>query len=281
MLIIKSVSEYKKWRQSIRDDFETVGLVPTMGALHDGHASLLAEAKKKCRRVVLSIFVNPSQFGPGEDFEEYPRTFSEDCALAEAQGVDVVFAPSADEMYPEGYSTYVNEEFLSLPLCGESRPGHFRGVTTIVLKLFHIIEPQSAFFGLKDAQQFFVLKKMAEDLNLDVELVGCPTVREGDGLAMSSRNRYLSDADREIAPELRRTILSAKERLLSSAPIMDVLDLTRVDLEARGFIVQYFECLRLPLLVAPVEASLIEGVEYLIAAAVKLGETRLIDNELI
>jgi pantoate--beta-alanine ligase len=184
----------------------SVGLVPTMGALHQGHLSLVRAARASCDAVVVSIFVNPTQFGPNEDFAKYPRTFEADCAALEREGVELIFAPTAEEMYPPGASTFVDVEGVSGRLDGASRPGHFRGVATVVAKLFHIVEPDKAFFGQKDAAQVAVLKKMVRDLNFGLELVVCPIVREPDGLAMSSRNRYLSPEDRRRALVLSRAL---------------------------------------------------------------------------
>src|SRR5437016_6708202 len=183
-----------------------VGLVPTMGALHEGHLSLVRAAKTRCDVVAVSIFVNPTQFGPSEDFSKYPRNFERDQQLLEKEGVDLVFAPSVDEMYPRGAVTYVTVEGLSERLCGRSRPGHFRGVTTVVSKLFHISEPDKAFFGQKDAAQAAVIRRMVRDLNFPVEIVVCPIVREPDGLAMSSRNTYLDPGQRKSVLDLSRAL---------------------------------------------------------------------------
>jgi pantoate--beta-alanine ligase len=185
---------------------ETVGLVPTMGALHAGHLSLVQAAKATCDAVAVSIFVNPTQFGPAEDFSKYPRTLEQDCALLRGEGVEVVFAPGVGELYPEGASTFVEVEGISDRLDGGSRPGHFRGVATVVAKLFGIVQPERAFFGQKDAAQVAVLRRMVRDLCLGVKLVVCPTVREADGLALSSRNRYLSAAERGQALVLWRAL---------------------------------------------------------------------------
>ena len=187
-------------------------LVPTMGALHEGHISLMRRARKLATRrgmVVVSIFVNPKQFGPGEDFSRYPRMFSRDCRLCEKAGVDAVFHPDVEEMYPDGFSTYIDEERVSLGLCGKSRPGHFRGVCTVVMKLFNIIGPDAAVFGEKDYQQVAVIRRMAMDLDVPVRIVTAPTVREPDGLALSSRNAYLTPEERLQAPVIRRALLNA------------------------------------------------------------------------
>ena len=188
----------EKARQA-RSENSIIGLVPTMGALHDGHASLIARARRECSPVIASIFVNPKQFGPNEDFAKYPRTFDSDCEKLSQAGVDALLAPEAAEIYPKGFSTYVHVEGLSEKLEGRSRPGHFRGVTTVVAKLFHIVEPDSAFFGQKDAAQVAIIRQMVRDLNLPVEIVVGAIVREADGLAMSSRNSYLSPEERTRA----------------------------------------------------------------------------------
>ncbi|MCL2218459.1 MAG: pantoate--beta-alanine ligase [Chitinispirillia bacterium] len=210
MKIITKCSEMADYSLDARARGGAVGLVPTMGALHDGHLSLLKTASRHCDNVVMSVFVNPAQFGPAEDFERYPRQLERDCEFVEAAGCDAVFAPSPQEIYPDNYSTYVNVENITGVLCGASRPGHFRGVATVVLKLFNIVMPQIAVFGAKDAQQVIVIKRVVEDLNLSVKIIAAPTVREPDGLAMSSRNAYLSANERAEAPLIHRALMSAK-----------------------------------------------------------------------
>jgi len=281
--VITSVPAILAWRRAIQG---SVGFVPTMGALHEGHATLLRNLRPRCDVSVLSIFVNPTQFGPKEDLSKYPRTFEEDLKIAAREGVDVVFAPSPSEIYPPGYSTFVEETQLQQPLCGKFRPGHFRGVTTIVLKLFNLIRPQLALFGLKDAQQFFVLEKMVKDLNLDLTIEGVPTVREPDGLALSSRNAYLSHEDRKRAPMLYQSLQMAKDSLLkmgtmegSTPPIREVLETSIRFLETREFRVQYLDCLSLPGL--ETESQVRPDQSYLIAVAAYLGNTRLIDNIIV
>jgi len=199
MLTVKTIAGARAAVARLRVERHCIGLVPTMGALHEGHLSLVRAAKAACDAVVATIFVNPTQFAPGEDFSTYPRRFEADCALLEAEGVDVVFAPEAAEMYPAGASTIVEVEEISDRLDGLSRPGHFRGVATVVAKLFNIVQPDKAFFGQKDAAQVAVLRHMVRDQNYNLELVVCPTVRETDGLAMSSRNHYLSADERRSA----------------------------------------------------------------------------------
>jgi pantoate--beta-alanine ligase len=232
----------------------SVGLVPTMGAFHAGHLALFAAAREENELVVASLFVNPAQFGPGEDLQRYPRDEERDAFVAEEAGVDVLFAPSADELYPTGYQTWVDVEELSRTLEGEFRPGHFRGVATVCLKLFNIVRPQRAYFGQKDAQQAAVVKRLVTDLNLDLEIRVVPTVRDADGLALSSRNAYLSPEDRERALALPRA-LATKDA-----------DLARELL--RGVEVDY------------VEAADLDG-QRVLAAAVRVGKTRLIDNVIL
>ena len=197
MITATTIEEARKAIKKWKAEGLTVGLVPTMGALHDGHASLVTAAVSDCDRVVTSVFVNPTQFGEGEDLESYPRDFERDCKILEEKGCHMVFHPSVQEMYPDGYGTYVNlESEMTKQLCGRSRPGHFRGVCTVVSKLFNITTPDRAYFGQKDAQQLAVIRRMVKDMDFDIEIVGCPTVREKDGLAKSSRNSYLNDEER-------------------------------------------------------------------------------------
>lgn len=255
-----------------------VGFVPTMGALHAGHSTLLSRSREENEISVLSIFVNPTQFGPNEDLAKYPRTLERDLSIAGAEGVDYVFAPTPDEIYPNGYSTYTEEQTLSAPLCGKFRPGHFRGVTTVVQKLFNIVQPEHAYFGLKDAQQFFVLHKMCRDLNLPVKMVGVATIRENDGLALSSRNVYLTPQQRERAPLLYKTLSETRDQILRTHGENEesLLRSAVKNLEDAGFQVQYLEHLGLPNFTAvePLKPSLL-------AVAVYLGTTRLIDNVIL
>ncbi len=211
MRVVESVKEMQELSERLRREGKRIGFVPTMGYFHEGHLSLMRAARKLCDVLVVSIFVNPTQFGPGEDYERYPRDLERDLRLAQKEGVDVVFVPSEKEMYPEGYQTYVEVVELSKPLCGRSRPGHFRGVATVVLKLFNIVKPHLAVFGEKDYQQLKVIQRMVKDLNLEVEVVPHPTVREPDGLAMSSRNVYLSPEERNSALSLYKAIQLAKD----------------------------------------------------------------------
>jgi len=258
------------------DRSRLVGLVPTMGALHAGHLSLVRAAKARCQFVAVSIFVNPTQFGPTEDLAKYPRSFEADCAALEKEGVDIVFVPSVEEMYSKGEATWVTVEGLSERLDGRSRPGHFRGVTTVVSKLFHIIEPDVAFFGQKDAAQLAVIRRMVRDLNFPVEIVGCPIVREADGLAMSSRNVYLNAEERKRAPVLNRSLQAAEAAFRAGetsashlkAAAQGVLDV------GAGVRLDYLE------IVDPDSLEPVGRVEQptLLAVAAYVGTTRLIDN---
>ncbi|ATW27056.1 pantoate--beta-alanine ligase [Candidatus Formimonas warabiya] len=279
MKIIKTLSEMKSYTAEKRREHQTIGFVPTMGYLHQGHLALMQAARKDCAVVIASIFVNPIQFGIGEDYEEYPRDLTRDGALAESVGVDAIFAPSVGEMYPKGYHTFVHVESLTDYLCGASRPGHFRGVTTVVAKLFNIIQPDLAYFGQKDAQQVTVIERMVEDLNMNVKIVRVPIVREEDGLAMSSRNVYLNPEERKQALVLSRSLAEAKSLVekgerdakVAKDRIRDMISqapLARID---------YIEI---------VDGRTMEPVEILrgkvlIALAVKFGKTRLIDNVLL
>jgi pantoate--beta-alanine ligase len=212
MRICHSIDEIRAASRMAQRDGKSLGLVPTMGALHEGHLSLVRAAKAQCDLVVASIFVNPLQFAPNEDLAKYPRNFDRDCELLKREGVDFIFAPSVEEMYPAGAVTYVTVEGLSDKLCGRSRPGHFRGVTTVVSKLFNIVEPDRAFFGQKDAAQSAMIRRMACDLNIPVQVVVSPIVREADGLAMSSRNAYLDAPQRKSALALYRSLKAVQER---------------------------------------------------------------------
>ena len=212
MKICTAIDDMRAASRSQRSAGKRLGLVPTMGALHEGHLSLVRAARAQCDVVAASLFVNPLQFGPGEDLAKYPRDLERDRALFEKEGVDFLFTPSVEEMYPAGAVTYVTVEGLSDKLCGRSRPGHFRGVTTVVSKLFHIVEPDLAFFGQKDAAQVAIIRRMVRDLNFPVEIVVCPIVREADGLAMSSRNAYLDSQQRKSVLVLYRSLIEVQQR---------------------------------------------------------------------
>ncbi len=276
MDVLRTVEELRKWARMNRRFSARVGLVPTMGALHAGHASLIRAGAGSCDRVAVSIFVNPTQFGPSEDFARYPRMFEADCKLAEREGADVVFAPAVEEMYPEGSATFVDVEGLSERLDGATRPGHFRGVATVVAKLFIAAEPDRAFFGQKDAAQVAVLRRMTTDLRLGTEIVVCPIVREPDGLALSSRNVYLSVDERRQALVLSRAVrhieeLAAQGERRASA----LIDAARTVLATEPAVrVDYIELVDWATLL-PVELATL-GTLFAVAAYV--GSTRLIDN---
>ncbi len=271
------------WMQQIALDARAkervLGLVPTMGALHEGHLSLVREALRRCSPVVVSLFVNPKQFGPSEDLQKYPRNLEADRAALEKLGVDYLFAPSAEEMYPKGFRTAVTVEGLGDRLEGRSRPGHFRGVATVVLKLFEIVQPRLAFFGRKDAQQLRIIRQMAADLNLDAEIVTCPIVREPGGLALSSRNSYLKDGERQSATALYRSLDAARRAIQAGErdPIRILAALRHVIDAEPGVALDYAEI---------VDADTFEPSMtlrrpcYLVIAA-RVGGTRLIDNALI
>ena len=262
--------------RAARAQGKRLGLVPTMGALHEGHLSLVRAARSKSGVVAASIFVNPMQFGPQEDFARYPRNLEADCAILEREGVDCVFAPSTEEMYPAGSVTWVTVEGLSDRLCGRSRPGHFRGVTTVVSKLFHIIEPDIAFFGQKDAAQHAIIRRMVRDLDMAVEIEICPIVREPDGLAMSSRNAYLTPAERKSALVLHGSLQRVQEMFRSGEQNSDKLvQAGRAEIasepDAR---LDYFEIVN-PDTLEPVPQV---ATRALVAIAAFVGKTRLIDN---
>jgi pantoate--beta-alanine ligase len=276
MKIIESIDEMQRLSLSARGMGTDVVLVPTMGYLHDGHASLMREGRGRGGLLVASIFVNPTQFGAGEDFEKYPRDMERDAKIASAAGVDVIFAPSAAAMYPAGYQTYLNVERLTLPLCGANRPGHFRGVTTVVCKLFNIVQPHTALFGKKDYQQLAVIARMVADLDIPVEIIGMPIVREPDGLAMSSRNAYLSPGERSAALCLRRSLLAAGKLYLEGEKDVAGLraQVLAVIAAERTATVEYAEFKDSESLEDVSEAD----DRTLLALAVRIGKTRLIDN---
>jgi len=266
----------KEYARGARGEERVIGLVPTMGALHEGHTALVSRARQECSRVIASVFVNPKQFGPKEDYKKYPRDLEKDAEKLAAVGVDCLFAPEAADVYPDGFRTYVHVEGISERLEGRSRPGHFRGVSTVVLKLFEIVQPHFAYFGRKDAQQVRIIGEMARDLNLDAEIVVCPIVREADGLALSSRNAYLSDEERKSATVLHRALVAARDEL--SVGVRDAMQLQTVMrriIEAEPLaIVDYAEI---------VSADTFEPVARIARAcyavlAVFIGKTRLIDN---
>jgi pantoate--beta-alanine ligase len=275
MDLVRSISEVRKKLKSVRSERRKIGFVPTMGYFHKGHLSLMKKARMECDFVVVSLFINPMQFGPREDYHRYPRDLERDKSLARKCGVDLLFTPSVEEMYPEKQLTWVEVNEITDVLCGKFRPGHFKGVATVVAKLFNIIQPDVAYFGEKDYQQLQVIKKMVKDLNFSVEIVGLPTVREEDGLAMSSRNTYLSERERKSALLLSKSLRKAQElyeagerdaRAIKKS-MLEVLDVPEVKL-------QYLEIMEAESL-KPLKK--IEG-NALVALAAYVGETRLIDN---
>jgi len=275
MQIVESIAELKQLRSGWGDQHLTVSLVPTMGALHAGHLSLLGPARE-ADRLVVSIFVNPTQFGPHEDLQRYPRPLEQDLSLLKVRGVDAVFLPSASEIYPEGYRTFVTVDELSSRLCGVSRPGHFRGVATVVLKLFNIVQPHRAVFGQKDAQQTVILRRMVRDLDLDVEIIVQPILREADGLALSSRNQYLSPEESKAANVLFRGLEFARQALTQGESRADVLlrgvrELIELEPLAR---LDYAEIVSIDDLSPMPQIT----TNALLALAVFIGRTRLIDN---
>jgi len=279
MMIQKTIEDMRAASRAARLTGLRLGLVPTMGALHEGHLSLVRAAKTQCDVVVVSIFVNPLQFGPNEDLAKYPRTFERDCELLEREGIDFLFAPSAEEMYPADAVTYVTVEGLSDRLCGRSRPGHFRGVTTVVAKLFDIVEPDLAFFGQKDAAQATIIRRMVRDLDFAVEIMVCPIVREPDGLAMSSRNAYLGPQQRKSALVLYRSLAEVKRRF-------DQGERNAANLgEAGKHVLAQESAVRLDYLEI-VDPDTLDPLPELnrpalVAVAAFVGSTRLIDNILL
>lgn len=276
MDIIRTIAPIREKVKRWRAQGLSVGLVPTMGFLHEGHQSLIAEAVKHNDRVVVSVFVNPKQFGPAEDLATYPRDLEKDAALCKTTGADVIFHPEPAEMYPEGFCSFADVEELGTVLCGQSRPIHFRGVCTVIVKLFHIIQPDRMYFGQKDAQQLTIVRRLARDLNMPVEIVGCPIVRETDGLAQSSRNAYLRPEERQAATVLSRAVAAgrtlaekgetravelraAMEKVLAEEPLANVEYVAIVDAQT----------------LRPVDQI---GGPILAALAVRIGKTRLIDN---
>jgi len=269
----------KTWSRKVRQDGKTLGLVPTMGYLHEGHLSLARQSMSACDRTVVSIFVNPKQFGPNEDLDTYPRELEADRRQLERLGVDALFLPTADDMYPKGFQTYVHVEEITDQLCGKSRREFFRGVTTIVLKLFHIVQPHSAFFGEKDRQQLEVIRKMVHDLNLDIDIVGLPIIREPDGLAMSSRNQYLGKAERKTAQSLHEALQQAQQLVAQGeSSVATLRSRMRNIIEREGQAqVDYIS------VCDPQRFEELEEIQgkAMIALAVHVGKARLIDNCLI
>ncbi len=276
MRVISTIKEMCSISDGVRRAGQTIVLVPTMGYFHEGHLILMREGRRKGEVLVVSLFVNPAQFGEGEDYDVYPRDMSRDKGMAEEIGVDILFVPTAEEMYPEGYQTFVEVERITRSMEGEFRPTHFRGVTTVVVKLFNIVTPHIAIFGEKDFQQLVVIQRMVEDLNMGIEIIGMPILRERDGLAMSSRNRYLTSDQRKAALSLNRSLQKAAELFRSgergTGRIIDAVKEV-IDRE-QGISIDYAEIR---------DAKTLEGIEFIegqavIALAAKVGKVRLIDN---
>jgi pantoate--beta-alanine ligase len=279
MEVAETIESVRTLVKAARSAGEKVGFVPTMGALHIAHISLIEAAIKECDFVVVSIFVNPTQFVPGEDFEKYPRPLEADLEICEKAGVDVVFVPTAEEMYPTENITWVNVEKMTETLCGESRPGHFRGVTTVCAKLFNIIAPDIAFFGAKDAQQAVVIKQMVADLNMQLKIVVCPTVRETNGLAVSSRNQYLTEQQKKDATLIYKSLEKCREMIKAGTTDTETItaEMRKILAQALSIQIEY---------VSIVNAETLQSIdriigEVLAAVAVKIGPARLIDNILV
>ena len=278
MKIVGTVNEVREQVKEWKKQGLSVGFVPTMGYLHEGHKSLMDAARKGNDKVVVSIFVNPMQFGPTEDLATYPRDLDHDAALCESAGVDLIFHPEAEEMYEKDFCSFVDMTGLTEGLCGKTRPIHFRGVCTVVNKLFNIVTPDHAYFGQKDGQQLAVIKRMVRDLNMDIEIVGCPIVREEDGLAKSSRNTYLSSEERKAALILSKTVALGKELAKTEKDANKVVEAMKKNIETEPLAkIDYVEAVD-ALSMAPVEK--LEGT-CMLAMAVYIGKTRLIDNTLI
>jgi len=279
MKVAKTIKSVRNLVKTAHDKGKKIGFVPTMGALHIGHISLIKAAKKKCNFVVVSIFVNPTQFGPGEDFEKYPRPLKADLEICRKSGVDVIFAPSLQQMYPGENMTWVNVKKLTEQLCGRFRPGHFRGVATICAKLFSIVAPDIAFFGQKDAQQAVVIKKMVADLNMPLKIVVCSTVCQADGLAVSSRNQYLTEQQKKDATYIYKALKKAKSLIKAGATKSKTIisEMKKILNRAPSIKIEY---------ISIVDAETLQELEkiggrVLVAVAVKIGSTRLIDNILV
>lgn len=279
MKIFRTKAEIAAYAAAEKRAGKVIGLVPTMGFLHAGHMSLIDTARKQADTVIVTLFVNPTQFGPNEDLDRYPRDFERDRKLCEEHGADALFAPEPGEMYAADKSTWIEETELSKPLCGASRPGFYRGVTTVVGKLFHLTCPDFACFGLKDAQQCFVVERMVRDLDFQIKIIPCPLIRDTDGLALSSRNRYLSADERTRALSIHRALLAGRAELERSgcAALPQICAKAKAEIEAAGGRVDYVEGLDRYTQKAPTGTT----TEVLLAAAAFFGTTRLIDNELV
>ena len=283
MEIIKKSKHMVSTSELLKSKGEKIGLVPTMGYLHKGHISLISRARAECSKVIVSIFVNPMQFGPEEDFARYPRNFKKDCSLCQKAGADYIFFPSTDEMYEKDFKTFAEVQDLGDIMCGRERPGHFRGVCTVVLKLFNIIRPNIAYFGQKDYQQVVIIKKMIKDLNVPVEIAECPTVREKDGLAISSRNKYLSYDERKNAVVLFQSLKLAEELIIKGQENLENIRKAAIEkMESTPFVskIDYFD-FRDNDTLCEIERIDQKAERILIASAIWVGKTRLIDNILI
>ncbi len=279
MRVIETVADLKAVIRMQKKTGKSIGLVPTMGYLHEGHISLVKTSIHDNDFTIISVFVNPTQFGPNEDYSNYPRSIEKDSRMAAAAGADIIFAPSAKEMYPEGYSTFVNVEGITEIMCGKSRPGHFRGVATVVLKLLNIVEPDNAYFGQKDAQQVAVIKRMTKDLNMNSKIIVCPIVREQDGLALSSRNLYLNSEERKAALVLSKSLFEVENQIKNGERSKEKIieTIKRSISEEKLANIDY---------VTIVDADTLNEIsridrKVLIALAVKIGGTRLIDNVIV
>ena len=279
MEVAKTIESVRSLVKAARSKGKKVGFVPTMGALHIGHISLIEAAVKNCDFVVVSIFVNPTQFGPGEDFEKYPRPLDADLKICRKAGVDVVFVPTPEQMYPAENVIWVNVEKLTEPLCGRFRPGHFRGVTTVCAKLFNIVAPDVAFFGQKDAQQAVVIKRMVADLNMPLKIVICPTVREPNGLAVSSRNKYLTEEQKKDAAYIYKSLQKCEEMIEAGTTDTETIiaEMRKILSQAPSMEIEY---------ISIVDAETLQNLDkiigkVLVAVAVRTGPTRLIDNILV
>ena len=280
MKVLRTVQEIQAFSKAAKDAGKSIGLVPTMGALHEGHLTLMRRARQENDVVIASVFVNPTQFGPNEDFDAYPRRFEEDCKKMETIPVDAVFHPEPKEMYPEGYCTYVNVEGdITKKLCGAQRPGHFRGVATVVTKLMNLSRADRAYFGQKDAQQVVVVKRFVSDLNIPTEIVMVPIVREESGLARSSRNQYLSSEEKEAALVLSRSLKKGKEAFEGGEKDVETLKkIVRDEIETEATaVIDYVDIYSFPALLPIKKAE----QTALLAIAVKIGKTRLIDNVIL
>ena len=283
MEIIKKSKHMVSTSELLKSKGEKIGLVPTMGYLHKGHISLISRARAECSKVIVSIFVNPMQFGPEEDFARYPRNFKKDCSLCQKAGADYIFFPSTDEMYEKDFKTFAEVQDLGDIMCGRERPGHFRGVCTVVLKLFNITRPNIAYFGQKDYQQVVIIKKMIKDLNVPVEIAECPTVREKDGLAISSRNKYLSYDERKNAVVLFQSLKLAEELIINGQENLENIRKAAIEkMESAPFVskIDYFD-FRDNDTLCEIERIDQKAERILIASAIWVGKTRLIDNILI